>query len=116
MIDDSVVEQAALSKCLPIAKLFLCTFHFFQRRWTWLYNGKSRIQEDQVVFIQHISGMVYSKTEEELESKYSSLTSLGIAQKYPHFLKNINAHWEKRTFWAHCYRRSTITRGTHTNN
>ena len=44
------------------------------------------------------------------------LTSLGIAQKYPHFLKNINAQWEKRTFWAHCYKRSTITRGNHTNN
>ena len=102
---------------LANGKNFLYTFHFLQRRWTWLYDGKNRIQkEDRVVLIQHIRSMVYSKTEDELGSKYSSLTSLEIAQKYPHFLKNINAQWEKRTFWAHCYRRSTITRGNHTNN
>ena len=33
---------------------------------------------------------MYSKTEQELTSKYSSLTSLEIAQKCPHFLKYIN--------------------------
>ena len=82
-----------------------------------MYDGKNRIQkEDRVVLIQHIRSMVYAKTEEELGSKYSSLTSSEIAQKYPHFLKNISAQWEKRTFWAHSYRRSIITRGNHTNN
>ena len=60
--------------------------------------------------------MVYSKTEEELSSKYFSLISLNIAHKYPQFLNNINAQWEKRSFWAHCYWRSTIIRGNHTNN
>ena len=52
--------------------------------------------------------MAYSKTEEELDSNYSSLISSEIARKYPYFLKNINAQWEKRTFWAHCYRRTVI--------
>ena len=76
MINNSVIEQAALSKCWPLAKTFLCTFHFLQRRWTWLYDGINRIQkEDLVVLIQHIRSMVYSKTEEELGSKYSFLTS-----------------------------------------
>ena len=117
MIDDCVVEQAALSKCWPMAKVFLCTFHFLQRHWTWLYDGKNRIlKEDRVVLIQHIRSMVYSKTEEELGSNHSSLISLEIARKYPHFLNNINAQWEKRTFWAHCYRKTVITRGNHTNN
>ena len=60
MIDDSVVEQAALSKCWPKAKIFLCTFHFLQRHWTWLYDGKNRtLKEDRVVLIQHIRCMVY---------------------------------------------------------
>lgn len=45
MIDDSVVEQAALSKCWPMAKILLCTFHFLQRRWTWLYDGKKQNPE-----------------------------------------------------------------------
>ena len=99
MIDDSVVEQAPLSKCWPMAKIFLCTFHFLQRCWTWLYDGKNRIlKEDRVVLIQHIRSMVYSNTEGELGSNYSSLISLEIACKYPHFLKNINGQWEKRTF------------------
>ena len=31
-------------------------------------------------------------------------------------MKIMNAQWEKRTFWAHCYRTTTITRGNHTNN
>jgi len=41
MIDDSVVEQAALSKSWPLAKILLCTFHFLQRRWTGLFDGKT---------------------------------------------------------------------------
>jgi len=40
MIDDSTVEHAAL------ASILLCTFHFLQRRWTWLYEGKNRIQKE----------------------------------------------------------------------
>ena len=60
MIDDSVVEQATLSKCWPMAKILLCTFHFLQRPWTWLYDGKNRIlNEDRVVLIQLIRSMVY---------------------------------------------------------
>ena len=82
----------------------------------WLHDGKNKIvipKEDRVVLIQHIRNMVYSKTEEELSTNYSSLMSLEITQKYRHFLKIMNAQWEKRTFWAHCYRTTTIN---HTNN
>ena len=117
IIGDSVVEQAALSKCWLMAKIFLCTFHFLQGRWTWLHDGKNRIlKEDRVVLIQYIRSMVYSKAEEKLGSKYSSLISLETAWKYPHFLKNINVQWEKHTFWAHSYRKTIIKRGNHTNN
>ena len=28
----------------------------------------------------------------------------------------INMTWEKRKLWAHCYRKSLLIRGTHTNN
>ena len=31
MIDDSIVEQAALSQSWPSARLLLCTFYFLQR-------------------------------------------------------------------------------------
>ena len=39
MIDDSTVERIALSVTWPYALILLCTFHFVQRRWTWLYEG-----------------------------------------------------------------------------
>ena len=45
MIDDSLVEKSALSKSWRIAKIFLCTFHFLQRRWTWLHNGRKKNTE-----------------------------------------------------------------------
>ena len=54
MIDDSLVEKSALSKSWPMAKIFLCTFHFLQRRWTWLHDGKKKIlKEDHIAIIQH---------------------------------------------------------------
>ena len=115
MIDDSIVEQAALSKCWPSARLLLCTFHFLQRRWTWLYEGKNRIQkDDRITLIQSVKKMVYSSTENELQANYTRLTTSEIAKKYPHFLRHIAAQWEKRHLWAHCYRKTILTRGNHT--
>ena len=94
MIDDSIVEQAALSKCWPMAKFSSAPFTFFRGAGHGSMIEKRIQKEGHVLLIQHIRSTVYSKIEEELGSKYTSLTSLEIAQKYPHLLKNINAQWE----------------------
>ena len=47
MTDDSSPERDALSKVWPSALLLLCTFHFLQRRWTWLWDAKNGIHNKQ---------------------------------------------------------------------
>ena len=117
MIDDNTVEQAALSKCWPCAKILLCTFHFLQRRWTWLLEGRNKIlQQDRISLMQSLRGLVYSNTEEELNARYKSLLSSDTAKKYPHFIKNVSVLWEKKRLWAHCFRKLLLIRGNHTNN
>ena len=117
MIDDSIVEQVALSKIWPSAIILLCTFHFLQRRWTWLYEGKNKIQkDDRVTLIQLIRNLVYTDTEDDLQARYESLISSITAQKYPHFVKHMKTLWEKRRLWAHCFRKHILIRSNHTNN
>ena len=36
-----VTERGALADVWPDACLLLCTFHFLQSRWTWLYDSKN---------------------------------------------------------------------------
>ena len=43
MTDDSNTEKQALKAIWPNAIQLLCTFHFLQCRWTWLYEGRIRI-------------------------------------------------------------------------
>ena len=40
MIDDSNVERNALTSIWKSTTPLLCTFHFLQRRWTWLHDAK----------------------------------------------------------------------------
>ena len=117
MIDDSTVERSALSVTWPSARILLCTFHFLQRRWTWLYEGKNCIQkEDRVILIQLVRGLVYSQSEVELKDKHTLLTSSETAKKYPSFIQHMENLWEKRELWAHCFRKTLLIRGNHTNN
>ena len=52
LTDDSTAEQAALQSEWPFSTLLLCSFHFLQRRWTWLYDGKNKIAHgDRVTLI-----------------------------------------------------------------
>ena len=53
MTDDSSSERGALKTFWKRAYLLLCTFHFLQRKWTWLYDGKNRITKaDRVKLIK----------------------------------------------------------------
>ncbi len=50
MIDDSSCERSAI----------VCTFHFLQRRWTWLHDGKNGVtKNDRLILIEQLKNMVY---------------------------------------------------------
>ena len=57
MIDDSIAERLAIEKAWPSATVLLCTFHFLQRRWTWLHDAKNGVKhhEDRLVLIKKIT-------------------------------------------------------------
>ena len=42
MIDDSSFDRTVIDKAWPSAVVLLCTFHFLQRRWTWLQDGQKK--------------------------------------------------------------------------
>ena len=117
MIDDSISERSAIERAWPNAQVLLCTFHFLQRRWTWLYDGKNKIgKNERLTFIKKIQNMVYGQTESAIESYYNELLKLPEATKYKHFIEHVRSVWDKRHAWAHCYRVNLPTRGNHTNN
>ena len=118
MVDDSIVEQSAIGRAWPASCVLLCTFHFLQRRWTWLHDSRNQIrQEDRITLIHKLKELVYAKTEKELQTLYEKLAKeCPESTRYPHFLKHLSTLWEKRQSWAHCYRTVLPLRGNHTNN
>lgn len=118
MIDDSVAEQSAIQRAWPSSRILLCTFHFLQRRWTWLHDARNRVcQNDRVILIGKLKELVYAKTEITLNSLHAKLIKeCPESTKYPHFLQLLSALWEKRQSWAHCFRTDLPLRGNHTNN
>ncbi len=116
MTDDSTERRALQSSWKP-SRLLLCTFHFLQRRWTWLHDGKNRIpQKDCLYLIKMTTGLVYSKSENELNGLYIKLQNDHISIRYPHFLQHMKSLWPRRREWAICYRHADLSRGNHTNN
>ena len=118
MIDDSSSERTAINKAWPSAVVLLCTFHFLQRRWTWLQDGQNKVDKnDRLILIEKLKNMVYANSESALESHYHKLLqTCPQATRYPHFLQHLQSVWEKRRTWAHCYRSTLPVRGNHTNN
>ena len=119
MIDDSISERLAIEKAWPSATILLCTFHFLQRRWTWLHDGKNGVtaHSDRLVLIKKLQNLVYASNEEFLTRYYNELhEKTPVSTKYPSFLQHIRSLWEKRHAWAHCYRTSMPIRGNNTNN
>ena len=119
MIDDSTSERLAIEKAWPSATILLCTFHFLQRRWTWLHDGKNGVIKhgDRLVFIKKLQNMVYATKEELLIRYYNELLEKTPETiKYPSFIQHIKSLWGKRRAWAHCYRTILPIRGNHTNN
>ena len=60
--------------------------------------------------------IVYANELSELEEFYCDLQSADIVQKYPSFLTYVNTVYEDKDGWALPYRKTSLTRGNHTNN
>ena len=54
MTDDSASERQSLRATWPQATLFLCSFHFLQSTWQWLWNSTSEVdRNDRLLFIEY---------------------------------------------------------------
>ena len=117
MTDDCGTEKGALRSVWPNSIQLLCIFHFLQRRWTWLYEGKNKIQQqDCVTLINLVKTLVYAKSESFLLKKYEEFCYNSVVKKYPNFLTHMQSLWLRRSEWAVCYRSQLPVRGNNTNN
>ena len=117
MTDDSNTEKQTLKTTWPDSQQLLCTFHFLQRRWTWLFDGHNKIQhKDRTTLLNTVIAMVYAKTVSELEQKYKEFKTHPTVQKYPAFVQHISNLWPHCDKWALCYRSGLPVRGNNTNN
>lgn len=118
MIDDSTTERNSLTSVWRSATPLLCTFHFLQRRWTWLHDSKNgvNVKEHRINLIHKVKELVYAEGEDKLEQLYSQLQTHHAAKRYPLFLAHLKSLWPRRREWAHCYRKRLLIRGNHTNN
>lgn len=117
MTDDSATEKGALRKMWPKSTQLLCVFHFLQRQWTWLWEGKNKIQHsDRTILIEVVKKIVYASTEEQFRQSCKDLKTNETALKYPHFLKHMESLYSDCKEWALSFREDLLIRGNHTNN
>ena len=117
MTDDPSAERNALHSVWPDTRLLLCSFHFLQRKWTWLHDGQNRIaNKDREVLITKTKCLVYAESESQLFRLYSEFQQCDVVKQYPNYLSYIQAQWDRRQEWALCYRRHLLVRGNQTNN
>ena len=98
MIDDSTTERNALTTIWKSSTPLLCTFHFLQRRWTWLHDSKNRVhvKEHRIMLIKSIKELVYAENEDQLEELYSKMKQCDTAKCYPQFLSHLESLWPRR--------------------
>jgi len=90
MTDDSTSVKGALRNIWPDTQQLLCTFHFLQRRWTWLLEGTNKIQnEDRATLLNLVKTLVYAKTDAALQKQYKEFLVHPTVQKYPTFIQHM---------------------------
>ena len=60
--------------------------------------------------------LVYAQTEEELQRTCERFCADCDVCRYPQYIKHVQLLWPRRKEWAHCYRKTSLVRGNHTNN
>ncbi|CAG8823081.1 361_t:CDS:10, partial [Gigaspora margarita] len=91
LTDNSDAERNALELCWPQAVRILCTFHFLQAFWRWLYDAK----HENSLYIRYFRKLLFF---------------LSLLRRHVEIL------WEHRNFWALSFRSGLLIHGNHTNN
>ena len=119
--DDCSAERAAISNVWPKTELYLCVFHYLQSWWTWLWDSKHSIRKDhRPAIMQIIKTLVFTKSQEDLEKRYTAVVNTdnpeSYVNRYPNLAKHLETFWKRRGEWALSYRIEKIFRNNHTNN
>ena len=115
--DDQKSEHEALQQAWPDMTLLLCTFHFLQSFWKWLWDRKNGVTcEDRKPIMQQFRKVVYAPTEEDFHSKYDEIMIHDSFKKYPKLLQHLKVLHERRHEWALAYHSEFLMRGKNTNN
>ena len=86
MTDDDSGQRGALSDIWKDALLLLCTFHFLQAVWRWLFNSNNNInKEDRQHLMGHFQKLVFSTSEKEFLSAAEGALTDKITVKYPNY-------------------------------
>ena len=117
MTDDDSGQRGALSDIWKDALLLLCTFHFLQAVWRWLFNSNNNInKEDRQHLMGHFQKLVFSTSEEEFLSAAEGALTDKITVKYPNYQEYLKRSLKRQQEWALCHRKNLITRGNNTDN
>ena len=117
--DELASQREALRNVWPNARLLLCLFHYLQRWWKWLWEGKQGIdKDDRKEIMQFVRKLVYTKEITDLSTLLSEEIKdpSSIIAKYSNVLKRVKDMQENEEEWAIAHRYAITTRGKHTNN
>ena len=73
LTDDSKSERQAVKRAFPEAKLMLCTFHFLQALWRWLWSASHGIQkDDRPELLRVVKSMVFAQDLDDLQKQHQN--------------------------------------------
>jgi len=117
MTDDDSGQRGALSEIWKDALLLLCTFHFLQAVWRWLFNSNNNInKEDRQHLMGHFQKLVFSSSQKEFLSAAEAALTDKVTVKYPNYQEYLKKCLKRQQEWAICHRKNLITRGNNTDN
>ena len=117
MTDDDSGQRGALSDIWKESILLLCTFHFLQAVWRWLFNSNNSInKEDRQHLMEHFQKLVFSGSAKEFLSATNAALNDTITKKYPNYQEYLKKSLKRQKEWALCHRKNLITRGNNTDN
>lgn len=79
----------------------LCTFHFLQSRWTYLWDAKNGvIKNNRAVIIGLIKEMVFAENVDKLDEAFENFVTNKTVSKYSHLVKYFEGFWSRKAEWA----------------
>ncbi|KAL9978127.1 hypothetical protein ACROYT_G015612 [Oculina patagonica] len=117
MTDDDSGQRGALSDTWKDSLLLLCTFHFLQAVWRWLFNSNNNIsKEDRQHPMGHFQKLVFAASQKELKSAAEAALTDKLTLKYSNYQEYLKKSLKRQEEWALCHRQKLITRGNNTDN